>query len=202
MRTTMHPSSAYGPLLSSLRRPQGPVRAREGRSRSGSMIFCLLSIAWFGITCTTPSGHLGVSNGIEEAKERGVMVGEYALPQSPYKINDTMSFSISNAWIERRWAYGSDNSETIVLDGFQLIIETSESELKNYYSTWTIGVGGEAYFRPCGKTCILTDMDYVPGDTLYWKVQMGRVLHPDLQKTVIGVLRLAPIRENDRRVAS
>jgi hypothetical protein len=147
------------------------------------LVYALMS------SCSLSQGHKGVSSSIEESKRREVFECEYYPKNNPYQISDSISLDISNVWLERQWGYGS-NSETIPIEGYQLVIHTTPQSKKNYFDTWVIGVDGKRYFRPCGKTCLMTDFDSIPSKIESWYVQSGHSLDTASRKILIGEFTL------------
>lgn len=98
------------------------------------------------------SGNRGISNNINESKERGVFLAEYTVNQNPYIINDSLKIDIEEAWLEASWSYGSKFSETIRKDKFRICIKVAPPfSLKEYDETWTIGDGYGGYFGQVSK---------------------------------------------------
>jgi hypothetical protein len=100
------------------------------------MLFCLFS-------CDNGAGHRGVTANISESKGRGVFVVEHKVVPNPYIISDSLRITVKEAWLEMQWAYSSIPDSIIRMDGFQLCINSKESDLKDISFEWTIGLSGE-----------------------------------------------------------
>lgn len=138
-----------------------------------NIIFILVLICASCIN--TLKGHRGVSNTVMESKKRDVFVRELYTKSNLYQINDTLKINIKSAWLEKRWAYGVKNSETIELDAYQLIINTDESSICYFPKFWQIGNSFKESFRRCGKESIMIDISSLPnGNTLDWQVTSGK----------------------------
>ena len=139
--------------------------------------------------CDTLTGHMGVSNSINESKNRSVYISEYHTLTNPVILNDTLVLNIDRIWLEKKWFYGKKKS-TIMGEGYQLIL-LLKHEVKNDYSfSWTIGVDGDAYFRNCGKNSLMTDFNKFPSDTINWVVQIGDKLKDNFNPMIINNLVL------------
>ena len=62
------------------------------------LICIIISICFCG--CYTLSGHLGASENIIDSKKNGVFICELSTDLNPYKVNDTLSLSFNDMWIE------------------------------------------------------------------------------------------------------
>ncbi len=138
-------------------------------------------------SCNTLEGHRGASSEIEDSKKKGVFIQEYTC-ENPNIINDTLQILIDNAWLEREWYYGSNQSEIIVSDSsYQLIVQLTDASSFNSYSySWLIGVEGNRYFRRCGRNCLITDFKNLPNDVESWPIQNGSYLNNENDKVIIG----------------
>jgi hypothetical protein len=97
-----------------------------------------------------------------------------------------LTLFVKNAWLEKKWAYGVQSSETIIEEAYQLIIETREDNLKGYYKTWMIGINGDHYIRTCGKSCLMSDFAHLPDSVITWAIQNGNKLDTLSPKKLIG----------------
>lgn len=140
--------------------------------------------------CNTWQGHNGMSEDIEESKRRGVFVSEYYSELNPYVINDSLRLNVKTAWLEKRWKYPSNPSETVIWEGYQLIIHVDKENLRNYAKTWLIGLDFNLNLRSCGYSCLMMDCDTIPLDRITWKVQQGRRLDSLITKNIIGEFSL------------
>ena len=163
------------------------------RFRKNSLsIMVLLSLfltCFLGITssCNTLKGHNGVSADIEESKKRGVFISEYQALQNPYIINDSLKINVKSAWLEKRWKYPENLNETILVEGYQLIIITKKKDISGFGQTWRIGLDGDRYFRVCGEECIITDFKEAPKEEKeIWQVQKGAELYDGAEHLIIG----------------
>ncbi|TKG87653.1 hypothetical protein EYV94_28090 [Puteibacter caeruleilacunae] len=127
------------------------------------------------VSCiNTLRGHRGVSDTVKESKNRNVFVRELQAKSNLFQINDTLKINIKSAWIEKRWAYGDKNSETIPLDEYQLIINTDESSICYFPKFWQIGKSFKESFRRSGKESMMIDISSLPnGGKLEWNVTSG-----------------------------
>ena len=160
-----------------------------------AVIFAIGAVLFWCISCingcNTLRGHVGVSDDIKESKRREVFICEYEASPNPYVINDSLQIFVKTAWLEKRWQYPKNNYETIPIDGFQLVIETNEENLKGYDKTWSIGLDAERYIRTCDKNCLMSDFDSLPtADKEVWQVQAGNSFNPETEKKIIGNFEL------------
>jgi len=124
------------------------------------------------------------------SKDFGVFVCEYEARPNPYYINDTIYFTIKEAWLEFTWGQTKDfRARASPHDGYQLMIITEEN-IKERYSgmtfDWTIGTEWEKNFRFSGKRSMICDFKYLPKEEReVWKVMKGRNFN-DSVKTIIG----------------
>jgi hypothetical protein len=142
------------------------------------------------ISCNTLRGHRGVSNDIEESKERGVFVCELHSLSNPYRINDTLSINIKSAWLEKSWRYGVEVSETVVIsDIYQLVIDSDKQSIVDFPKRWQIGTSRKNSYRLCSSSSIMIDMDTLPiSNKLEWNVTLGKRRYND--SMVIGKFEL------------
>lgn len=144
------------------------------------MLFCVSS-------CDKGAGHRGVAANILESKGRGVFVAEYTVVPNPYIINDSLRITVTEAWLERQWAYSKIPDKVIEMDGFQLCINTKESDLKDISFNWVIGLSGDKYLRESSETSLISDLEKMPiGDTISYYVQKGRNLSGKGDIEIIG----------------
>lgn len=115
---------------------------------------------------------MAMSQTLEESKERHVFICEYNAPQKSFNINDTLKINVKKAYLEQMWFCGSNpnnKKDMSTNSGYQLIIETeSEADIKDYSRSWYIGISPKAYIRCCGKVCLMSDFELIPGYTLIW----------------------------------
>ncbi len=154
------------------------------------MNYCRYLVFIFTIlACQDLRGKPGMSENINESKKRGVFINEYQSNKNLI-INETFKMNVVRAWLEKKWAYNSNPNHTIVVDGYQLIVHTTERLDENYSFTWTIGTDFKRNFRSCGYRCIITDFDSLPNKHETWKVQRGRSLYNSASNIVIGEFTL------------
>jgi len=152
-------------------------------------LFCITII--ISQNACDSQGHGGVSSNVKESRYRKIFVAEYEARPNPCYINDSLKINVTSAWVENQWAYGKYNDETIIIeDKYQLVIEVKPNNLKNYESTWTIGIDGSRYIRSCGSNCLMTDFDTLTKDIEEWKVQDGSQLDSLSTKTIIGTFKI------------
>ncbi|HRD52987.1 MAG TPA: hypothetical protein PKY96_10115 [Flavobacteriales bacterium] len=154
--------------------------------KRSTLMVSILNLLFFLTSCYTQEGHRGISEDVQESKKRNVFISECMVSPNPFIINDSLRITVRNGWLENKWAYGSTIDETIIISEYQLIIEVDEDDLTGYYWTWMIGDSPLAYFRPCGKGCLVSDLKSMPNSFVSWPVQKGRELHPVLDKIIIG----------------
>ena len=139
------------------------------------------------VSCDTLSGHRGLSENISESKERGVFVAEYKPPSNPVIINDTTKITITDAWLERQWAYDKKGKAIIFNDElFQLCVNTREADIQYLGETWSIGVDFNQSIRKSGEASLIGDFSKLPLDTIIYKVQDGTELSKNYKKVIIG----------------
>ena len=91
----------------------------------------------FKFNLITGGEHLpSSSSSKEEAIEREVYVGDVRLPYSPYKINDTLVFEITDGWIEKSWRSSYWYWTTLPDDGYTICLNASSTNEKN--KNWVI----------------------------------------------------------------
>jgi len=152
------------------------------------ILYFLLLIS---ISClNTLKGHRGVCEDILESKKRAVFICELYSFSNPYRINDTLELNIKSAWIEKAWHYGSQNTETLLAETFQLIIQTDEPSIVGFPSSWQIGNSFTNSFRLGGNESLMIDLDSLPsGNKFKWDITLGRDY--DSSK-IIGKFELFP----------
>ena len=137
-------------------------------------IVYLIPFSLMLLYCNTLSGHRGVSDNIDESKERKVFVKEINPRIKNCYINDSLSIFIKSAWVEKQWAYAKNTSNTIIYNRYQLIIESDKNSINGLASRWQIGNSFVKSFRRCSKSAIMIDLDSIPNDeNLIWLVTKG-----------------------------
>ncbi len=61
-----------------------------------------------------------------ESRKRGVYICDVKLPNSPYKVNDSIFLEIKDGWIEKRWRSGYWYWTTFKEEGFHVIMESKK----------------------------------------------------------------------------
>jgi len=149
-------------------------------------LFCIFSFCGCNGCFSKLPGTIGVTGNIAESKRREVFVCQYyAHGNFLFILNHKMM--IETAWIEKHWRYATDIEKTEIEEGYQLMIRTGENEVKDYPSNFTIGVDANKYFRPCGRSSIITDFDKLPvGDSIEWFVQRNYYFSDSQPRDTIG----------------
>lgn len=142
------------------------------------------------ISCNLSEGRPGMSESIEESKKREVYICEFTTYKNPIIINDTLKVRLTVAWLEKRWAYDSNPNNSIIINGYQLIVLTKEELDENFTFTWSIGIDPKRYFRSCGYNCMMTDFDSLPKVVETWKIQEGRAKYEGATHKIIGEFSL------------
>jgi len=137
--------------------------------------------------CETSDGLLGASRDIKDSKARDVFVQEYTVYPNPYRINDTLQITVNEAWVEHSWRYSTEGEGAkIEKDGYQLCINTNESDLKGISFDWTIGVNTNRYLHQSSCCSLMGDLKEVPNDTITYTVQKGEFSFDSTNVVVIG----------------
>ncbi|MDR0232067.1 MAG: hypothetical protein LBI82_08105 [Dysgonamonadaceae bacterium] len=85
-------------------------------------------------------GQMGVSKDIQESKERNVFIKEYQI-KNIHSFNDSLTFPIEKAWLERCWRFALDESgkEISVVDTscccYQIAFELTKRSKKDFFQT-------------------------------------------------------------------
>jgi hypothetical protein len=104
-------------------------------------------------------------------------------------MNDTMPLHVKEAWIENHWVKPRGTNETFILSHYQLCINSEEADIKAMDNlTWSIGVNGDHYIRGSGINSLVGDFITLPGDTIYYDVQLGDNLSDSHKVVKIGQL--------------
>ena len=153
-------------------------------------IYNYLVLLVYIIACNPSEGRPGMSESIEESKKREVYVCDYKSPKNPLIINDTLKIEVTEAWVEKKWAYDSNPNDAIILNGYQLIVHTADKLDEDFTFSWRIGVDFNRYFRSCGYSCMMTDFDSLPKIVENWEIQQGRDLYKGASHRIIGQFAL------------
>lgn len=145
---------------------------------------------FYVVACNSSEGKPGMSESIKESKKREVYICEYEPVNRFIIISDTIKVTVDVVWVERKWVYSSNENNTIILKGYQLIIHTIDKLDENYSFSWTIGTDFKRNFRVCGYSCIMTDFDSLPKNMEKWKIQRGRSLYDGAAHKIVGELIL------------
>lgn len=151
------------------------------------IVFTLIMLLSSFHSCNDLQNHPGASEDIKDSKKRGVFICEYEANPNPIKVNDSLTFDIREAWLERKWKYPENYNSTEPTEGYQLIIITGNEIHKGATRTWSIGVNFDRYVRLCGNKCLITNFDKLPiSNKEVWKVQKGRNLKEGDEKVILG----------------
>ncbi|MDJ1486144.1 hypothetical protein QNI16_37020 [Cytophagaceae bacterium YF14B1] len=129
-----------------------------------------------------------MSDSLDDAWNKKVFRAEYIVPQNPYKINDTLSITVKEAWIERCWKYNKAGKIAYIPD-YQLIIICDSKDIEQYPSNWTIGTTDGPNFRSCARDCIMANFEDIPNDHIELIVQKGRLANNKIPE-IIGKFEL------------
>ena len=155
---------------------------------------CCLSFT----SCYSQRGHNGASENIEESKKREVFICEYTVPENPYRINDTLQITVTEAWLEKQWKYPQNPNGTVPYGDYQLIINSKEEDIKGIDVKWAIGIDAYKYIRTCSKTDLISDFKTLPEDTIEYLVQKGNQIKGEVPKeNIIGKFVLVKKNNED-----
>jgi len=142
------------------------------------LLLIILSVCFIA-SCNLNAGLGGASDSISMSKNLGVFVCEYEARPNPYYINDTIYFTVKEAWLEFTWGQTKDFRASSLYNRYQLIIVTEENIRRKYPKMtfdWTIGVDGKKYIRFAGQNSMIGDFDTIPkAEREVWKVMKGRL---------------------------
>lgn len=134
-------------------------------------------------SCHSQVGEIGTSSNVEESKKRGVFVCEYETSMNPYVINDSMSITIKEAWLEKNWIYAKDINKSNIQKGYSLRINSREEDLKGFPIKWSIddGVNWKTKNKPdfrlemrgTNKKNMISGFRDLPPDTIRYIVHTG-----------------------------
>lgn len=135
----------------------------------------------------------GMSQSMEESKTEGVFIAEYyCSPNNYISVGDSINLEIKEIWLEHNWKYGENYKRvTHHSTANQLCVLLKDTLPRSYYYDWTIGLNSDLYCRPCGSTCLISDLSGNSiQDTIYYEIQLGSNLRKkkDSLKVVIGDL--------------
>lgn len=142
-------------------------------------------------------GSPGASDSIADSRSKGVFIAKYESDNEVIKINDTITLTIKEAWVEKKWNYGSYgygkislNMDTAFGGGYQMVIDFKEKIPGHYGFNWCIGDGFERYLRSCSDYCLISDFKRIPERVETWEVHSGGDMEAKLGKNVIGIFSL------------
>jgi hypothetical protein len=136
--------------------------------------------------CDPPVGVLGVSNNVMDSKKRGVFVNEYTTVPNPNRINDSISLTVFEAWVEKKWYHSNKENEAIVNSGYQLCVNTSERDIVGINVGWSIGIDDVKYMHPSGPNSLMGALNDLPKDTIEYLVESGGGFMGDTAGKIIG----------------
>lgn len=99
---------------------------------------CFLFLLLTG--CHLFGGRSGTSASIRDSKKKGAFIKEYTVPENPYRINDSLSILIDEAWLEYEWTipkYGWQKVE--ITSNYKLCLSIDEMYISHYLNYWRIG---------------------------------------------------------------
>jgi hypothetical protein len=157
-----------------------------------AFLFALLSCNLW-----TVNGNQGSSDNIADSKKRGVFICQYIPPRNPYKVNDSITINVKEAWLEHDFIYDGFFSEKAIKlnEGYRLVINTDEKSIKGFEnSNWSIGNSYTKVFTSISNSetsGLHTDFNEpLDKDTITWEVQQGSELHEERPKKIIGKFEL------------
>ncbi len=127
------------------------------------LICIIISICFCG--CYTLAGHPGVSETINESKKNGSFICELSTDINPYKVNDTLSLSFNEMWIEYPWLYGGTIYHVkaeILKDSGYTICARLRNSLKGYTSNWVIANDNFSCFGLANDSNLVADIKLIP----------------------------------------
>jgi hypothetical protein len=131
---------------------------------------------------------------MQKSKDEGVFVRQYVPLQNPYRINDTLTLHIKEAWLERCWDYVNGLVKIDSAFGYQLFVEVEEQDLKSFCRSWVIGISDGSNSRVAAKNLMMTDFGQLPDSGIFgWDVQHGMEFRKDVPKKIIGQFALKSI---------
>ncbi len=156
-----------------------------------TLILLVLFVGIMIFSCEDPRDYNQCSTKISDSKENGMFVKDFKVDGEIWKINDTLQVRIKSAWMEKHWRLDK-NYKPYAIDGFQMYIETYEEDVKGEELFWSIGTDAYHYFRKASKSCLMSDFQEMPTDSvLIWQVQKGTGLNDDPDKIILGEVSLA-----------
>jgi hypothetical protein len=155
-----------------------PPNKSAGFIPKWAILFILILISLFGLIYIItrllglPLSGEYISPNIKTSKKNGSFIAEYITPSNPYKINDSLKVSIKEAWLEKDCFYdGKSNIVSIQPQGYKLLINGKENDLKGEGIYWRILTKDNRYFYGENGIPIIQDFDSPLGDTLEYRVE-------------------------------
>lgn len=134
----------------------------------------------FMISCESPRGFSGVSDSMEDAKNRGVFICEYTVPNNPVKVNDSISIYVKEVWLEQAWGHGAKRQDTYPVNGYQICINSDKKSLLGIDDNWSIGIDYDFYLRESSNSSLIGDLKEIPkNDSLIYFVRKGENIKGD-----------------------
>jgi len=155
-------------------------------------ILCLLLFAMPGCgKFSALNGKLGSSQSIVESKKRKVFLYEYKLSSNIFEFNDTIKVHIENAWLEKNWRFDYPYDNTLIGDGYQIILVLKKGNWKrNYKKNWYLGTDYSFNFTPIGDGKLISNVFKVePLNYLKIKIQKEDKLSNNQNKEILGELK-------------
>jgi len=142
-------------------------------------------------------GSPGASDSIADSRSKGVFIAKYESDNDVIKINDTITLTIKEAWVEKKWNYGSYgygkislNIDTAFGGGYQLIINVKDKIPCHYGFNWYIGEGYDRYFTSGGDYYFCSAFKILPKNVETWEVHSGSFSKERVNENVIGKIIL------------
>lgn len=78
------------------------------------------------------------SKTIAQSKENGVFVQSMSYERPLLHAIGNKGLTFCDIWIERIWKYKSTKGEIEILEDYQLVISTKQTDLTNFMETWSL----------------------------------------------------------------
>jgi hypothetical protein len=145
-------------------------------------------------SCNNLEGTRGFSNGIEESKKNGTFVFEYLPDKNEYSFGDSISFQVTEAFVERGWGHG--NNQNPIKDtwngnpskDYQLVMVVKGVCCNQYGVDWSIEQkeGGGFSAKSENKMATTFKKENIK-DTLIYDVIKGVALRgDDFDRNILG----------------
>jgi len=147
--------------------------------------------------CNTYEGKTGISQSVEDSKNRKVFINEF-LRDTLIGINDTFQLSIKRGWVEHKWQYEFNYQKSKKRYGEQLIlnIDTNKTSLQYFSRDWSIQAKSLKLSEGFGKlndNSIYIFDPYNYNELTFYIVTGWEKIHDslELRKRLIGKFRLS-----------